>query len=46
VTLPAEIANVHVFEKRLYFRAASTRGRAARIVIDRLKEDARSARCG
>ncbi|HSO33776.1 MAG TPA: LysR family transcriptional regulator [Labilithrix sp.] len=44
VTLPAKIANVHVFEPRLYFRAASTPGRAARIVIDRLKEDARSAR--
>jgi len=44
VTLPAKIANVHVFEPRLYFRAASTPGRAARIVIDRLKDDARSAR--
>jgi DNA-binding transcriptional LysR family regulator len=43
VTLPAKIANVHVFEPRLYFRARRAPGRAARLVIDRLKDDAKRA---
>ena len=46
VTLPAKIANVHVFEPRLYYRAGRVPGRAARIVIDRLKENTRAARTG
>lgn len=36
-------ASVHVFEPRLYWRAGRPPGRAARIVIDRLKADARAA---
>lgn len=44
IALPAKLANVHVFEPRLYYRAGRTPGRAARLVIDRLKDDAKSAR--
>jgi DNA-binding transcriptional LysR family regulator len=33
--------NLHVFEPRLYFRAGTPLGRAARMVVDRLKGDAR-----
>jgi DNA-binding transcriptional LysR family regulator len=33
-------ANVHVFEPRLFWRAGRPPGRAARLVIDRLKADA------
>lgn len=34
-------ANVHVFEPRLFWRAGRPPGRAARLVIERLKADAR-----
>lgn len=34
-------ANVHVFEPRLFWRAGRPPGRAARLVIDRLKADAK-----
>jgi DNA-binding transcriptional LysR family regulator len=34
-------ANVHVFEPRLFWRAGRPPGRAGRLVIDRLKADAR-----
>lgn len=33
--------DVHVFEPRLYYRAGRRLGRAARLVVDRLKADAR-----
>lgn len=34
-------ASVHVFEPRLYYRAGRPLGRAARLVVDRLKAEAR-----
>lgn len=37
-------AAVHVFEPRLYYRAGRPLGRAARMVVERLKADARAKR--
>jgi DNA-binding transcriptional LysR family regulator len=39
-------AEVHVFEPRLYYRGGRPLGRAARLVVDRLKADARRTRAG
>jgi DNA-binding transcriptional LysR family regulator len=39
-------ASVHVFEPRLFWRAGRPLGRAARLVVDRLKADARQTRAG
>lgn len=44
VVLRWKNASVHVFEPRLYFRAGRSPGRAARLVIERLKQDARRTR--
>lgn len=37
-------ASVHVFEPRLYYRSGRPLGRAARLVVDRLKADAKRER--
>lgn len=44
VVLAWEGASEHVFEPRLYYRKGRPLGRAARVVIDRLKEHARAQR--
>ena len=43
VLVPLRWKSVHVFEPRLFWRAGRAPGRATRLVIDRLKADARRA---